>query len=370
MPSGKHFVQSHVPGAADSVGSAQWPRASTDHHVDRSRPPSRGHRGRHRPARVAGARPATWSSPTWSSSRATRRDDLAALHELPRRSVAADRHVGRTRRRRESRSPTSGVTDGAADALMHAAAQLGVPVTAAATGGASSSGRPSTDADGRRHRAPRRRQPDHRALDVRADRARRSTRRHAHDGTAEVVPIRGLARRGSLAHRASTGRWPSTPRSCSPSRRHFVADGPRPDRRRAGDARPDVERALRPQDVPRRRSSPTTGDERPPLLDRAARVHRRDRRAVRAVGVRRQRRHRRRSPATHDRAQGRDPQPPVGRRAVRRRQHRRRRRDPRRARRRPPPDRRHRRPVLRAARHRRSPTCPTARCTRCGSARA
>ena len=57
---------------------------------------------------------------------------------------------------------------------------------------------------------------------------------------------------------------------------HFDALGPRPDRRRARDARPDVERALRAQDVPgaaitdRRRHEPIA-----PLLRRSCATHRR-----------------------------------------------------------------------------------------------
>ena len=71
----------------------------------------------------------------------------------------------------------------------------------------------------------------------------------------------------------------------------------------------------------------------------APQQHRDARRAVRAVGVRRQRR-RHRVHARHDAGpEGRDPQPPVGRRAVRRRQHRGRRRDPRRPRHGAPADR-------------------------------
>ena len=56
------------------------------------------------------------------------------------------------------------------------------------------------------------------------------------------------------------------------------------------------------------------------------------------------------TPGTTHRGQGRNAQPPVGRRTVRWRQHRRRRRDPRRARHGAPPDRGHRRVVFRSGR--------------------
>ena len=94
--------------------------------------------------------------------------------------------------------------------------------------------------------------------------------------------MRDLDDAGARPRSASTGRWPSTPRSCAVIRDHFAADGPRPDRRRAGDARPDVERALRAQDVPRRASSPTTATSVPPLLDQLRDATDAHRRAVRA----------------------------------------------------------------------------------------
>ncbi len=140
-----------------------------------------------------------------------------------------------------------GVTDGAADAVRHAARQLGVDVTAAATGrrielpaGA------ATDTLLRRlvanpiieHWTAGTAEPD------------------LHPGSddvpaVEVIAIRDLdddalarARRRALAG--------ARPRGAGRHPRPLHGRRARPDRRRAGDAGPDVERALRPQDVPRR----------------------------------------------------------------------------------------------------------------------
>ena len=103
----------------------------------------------------------------------------------------------------------------------------------------------------RRAAAPARRQPDHRALDARAGRARppprrRRRRRGADDRRAR--PRRRAASPGSATERALA----LDPAELAAVRDHFAGARPRPDRRRAGDARPDVERALRAQDVPRR----------------------------------------------------------------------------------------------------------------------
>ena len=123
--------------------------------------------------------------------------------------------------------------------------------------------------------------------------------RFSHRRHPTPTPVAEVGRRcatstttGSAALERERGRWRSTPPSWSAIRDHFRAERPRPDRRRAGDARPDVERALRPQDVPGPRSPTDDGtSDRAPAAP-AARRHRRDRRAVRALGVRRQRRHR------------------------------------------------------------------------------
>ena len=117
---------------------------------------------------------------------------------------------------------------------------------------------------------------------------------------------------------------------------------------------------------------PTTARSIAPLLAQLRDGDRRDRRPVRAqsafvgnAGI----------VVVHRRArtiarQGRDAQPPVGDRAVRRRQHRRRRRDPRRAR--APPTARSPSPTSCASARPTSPPsdCPTACCTRGGSATA
>ena len=73
---------------------------------------------------------------------------------------------------------------------------------------------------------------------------------------------------------------------------HYRARRPRPHRRRAGDARPDVERALRAQDVPGADHRPTTARAITPLLQQLRDATDADRRAVRAQRLRRQRRHR------------------------------------------------------------------------------
>ena len=152
--------------------------------------------------------------------------------------------------------------------------------------------------------------------------------------------MRGLDDAGARRASARRGRWPSTPRSWRSS-----ATTSRP----MGRDPTDVELETLAQTWSehcahktfRRRITTDDGDERPPLLDRCcagaptpiAAPFVRSAFVGNAGIVSFARRH-------DDRPQGRDPQPPVGGRAVRRRQHRRRRRDPRRARRRPPPDRR------------------------------
>ena len=113
---------------------------------------------------------------------------------------------------------------------------------------------------------------------------------------AEVIAVRGLdddaladVDRGASLSGARPGRTARHPRPLRVAR-------PRPDRRRARDARPDVERALRAQDVP---GAAITADDGDRVARRCcAQLRDRtddDRRAVRAIGVRRQRRHRRRS---------------------------------------------------------------------------
>ena len=172
-------------------------------------------------------------------------------------------------------------------------------------------------------------------IGCRARRARRTRRRGAGGAQPRARP---LARpRRAACHRRSLPRCRS-----------------RADRRRVGDAGPDVERALRPQDVPgpdhRRRRS---GDHSAAAA--TARRDNRHRRSVPAQCVRRQRRHRLVLRRHDHRRQGGDAQPSVGDRALRRSEHRRRWRDPRRDGRCAPPDRRHRHLVLRSHRSRGRP---------------
>ena len=170
------------------------------------------------------------------------------------------------------------------------------------------------------------------------------------DGSAATVAHPRIGTRRARAGRGRSG---------ARSRPRRTAGRPTPLRRRADAIRPTSSSRPWPRPgastAPTRRSGRTiVTDDGAANVDRCsptARLHRRDRRPVRAVafvgnaGIDRVHR-----PGTTDRPQGRDPQPPVGGRAVRRCQHRRRRRDPRRAGRRPPPDRRHRHLVLRAPR--------------------
>ena len=146
-----------------------------------------------------------------------------------------------------------GVTDGAADAVVHAGAQLGVTVTAAATGRRIELPPGTVRRRRRRPAAAARRQPDHRAAGRTgiAD-ARRCTPAPTTVPGVEIDRRPRPRRRRAGRARRRARRWPSTPRSCVAIQAHFEAAGPRPDRRRAGDAGPDVERALRPQDVPGR----------------------------------------------------------------------------------------------------------------------
>ncbi len=167
---------------------------------------------------------------------------------------------------------------------------------------------------------------------------------------------------------------------------HFRAAGPRPDRRGAGDAGPDVVGALLAQDaqgqdrVPRRiRSSALRksleGDDLRRNAGDAPAARRRRLVRQRLRGQRRRRALRRQVSRL---LQGGDAQPPVGDRALRRRQHRPGRRDPRPARHRPRRQARlqHRRLLLRPAGHaagvaaaRRPAPAQGDERRRCGSAR-
>ena len=367
-----------APGDARSVGSGQW-RPAIDRSVDSRCGPATPTPGpqaiarRRRRARAA-ARRRRSPSPTSSSSRATSTtpavDRLGAFLADPLLQTgtwdvpdAGDGpHVEITLH--------PGVTDGAADAVVHAAAPARRrPSTAAATGRRIElpAGTDRDDADVLLRRLVANPIIEHwttGTADARPAPGRRRRRRRRDDRRPR--PRRRRPRRAS----APSASLALDPEELAAIRDHFDARRPRPDRRRAGDAGPDVERALRPQDVPgrdhRRRTAPSCRR----CSTSCARATDDRRRAVRALGVRRQRRHRVVRRGHDDRPQGRDPQPPVGGRAVRRRQHRRRRRHPRRDGRGPPPDRRHRRPLLRPARPARRRRCPTARCTRAASATA
>ena len=135
------------------------------------------------------------------------RDDLAALARLPRRSVAAARHVDHTRRHPGVEiTYLAGVTDGAAaaaDARRRPARGARQGRRDRSPRRVRSSHRPG---DRRRHRASRRRQPDHRALGVRVDRARPHVR-----WTFRRHRDRGSGAR-AVASRARAGRRRSGPR--------------------------------------------------------------------------------------------------------------------------------------------------------------
>ena len=309
-------------------------------------------------------------SATSPSSRAisttTQRDRLAGFLADPLLQTATWDAPADGRQRAVEIAFHPGVTDAAADAIVHAAAAARRP------------GHGGGDRPARRVPAGLRR-VDVDAL-LRRVIANPVIERWAphriepvfHPGSDDAPPAddhpdpRPRRRRPGRPQRRTIAR--PRPRGADRHPRALLGPRSRPHRRRAGDARPDVERALRPQDVP-------GGDHRRRHRDHAAappapRHHRADRRQVRPLGVRRQRRDRLVHRGRDAGAEGRDAQPSVGRRAVRRRQHRRRRRDPRRARRRPPADRRHRRAVLRPRRPRPRRRCPTAPCTRGASARA
>ena len=145
-----------------------------------------------------------------------------------------------------------GVTDTAADAVMHAALQLGIELTAAATARRIEFG-PVVDAD---------------LADeiVRRVVANVVIERWGHGlvepphlddapghADAELITIRGLDDEGLLALNVDRSLYldlEELPRDSRPVR----TPRPRHHRRRTRDARPDLERALRSQDVPSDRS--------------------------------------------------------------------------------------------------------------------
>ena len=151
--------------------------------------------------------------------------------------------------------------------------------------------------------------------------------------------------------------------------------GPRPDRRRAGNDRPDLERALQPQDAGRpdrlSRRATASGTSRTCSRRRSSPPRseiRRDagRRRLVRERVRGQRRHRPLRRPVQRRVQGRDAQSSLGAGALRRREHGHRRRDPRSAGHRPGRQAglQHRRVLLRPARHAGRRRCRPACCIR------
>ena len=306
----------------------------------RRRPPSRRHRGRCAALGLAARRAVDVADVVFVEGDLDDRRPRPA-RRVPRRPAAADRHRGTSRRPDAHVEITlhPGVTDSAADAVVHAAAQLGVAVAAAATGRRIEFPAGTDDATSTCCSAGS--SPTRSSSAGRTAPAEPVLHPGADDAPAvEIVrrprPRRRRPRRAS----APSGRWPSTPRSCGSSATTST---------RSAATRPTSSWRRWPRrgasTAPTRRSGPPsrppTASSEPVAARPAARRHRR-RRPRRSCG--------RRSSATpaivvvrarhDDRPQGRDPQPPVGRRAVRRRQHRRRRRDPRRPGRRPPADRR------------------------------
>ena len=347
-------------GAVTAAGPGRVRRTSSPC-APRHRSPSQRLRRRRNDARADHRRTGRRRRPRVRRRRSRQRPTCARRD--PRRPAAADRDLGRRRtarrrdhvpsrrhrrdggRRRPCRPPARGAgarrrPDGASSARPRRRRPSIDCCAGSSPTRSSSGGRPAwpsrTSTQGRRRPAGRR---DHRCATC----------------------------RDSLAELSGSEVSPSIPRSW---RRCRTTSRPRAETRPTSSSRRSPRRgaSTAPTRPSGRRSPPTTATIDPSAARPAARGDRRHRRAVRPIGVRRQRRHRVVHRGHDDRAQGRDPQPPVGRRAVRRRQHRRRRRHPRRARRRPPADRRHRRVVLRPP-DLPSTTSPTARCTRCGSAR-
>ena len=95
------------------------------------------------------------------------------------------------------------------------------------------------------------------------------------------VPVRDLDAAGLGALERGAG-VALDPAELVAIQRPLPRRGPRPDRRRAGDARPDVERALRPQDVPGPRSRLTTASRSRRCSRQLRDATDADRRAVRA----------------------------------------------------------------------------------------
>ena len=210
-----------------------------------------------------------------------------------------------------------GVTDGAADAVVHAARQLGVPVTAAAT--ARRIVLPAgADADMLVRRLVANPIIEHWTAGPAAP--------DLHPGSdvapaVEIIPVRGLTA-DALARLGVERSLALDPEELAVISDHFTALGRDPT---------DVELETLAQTWSEHcahktfRAAIATRRRRGRPARPAARRHRPRRRAVRALGVRRQRRHRLVHAGHDHRPQGRDPQPSVGRRAVRRRQHGRRR---------------------------------------------
>ena len=219
----------------------------------------------------------------------------------------------------------------------------------------------------------------------------------ANDAIEQVIvgPLRVRAARARLALRVSSwsrcrcARWTTTALErlsregqlylslveMQTIQAHFRQLGPRSDRRRTGDDRPDLERALQPQDagradrLPRRRRA--SGGSRTCSRRRSSPPRDEIRRAAgrRRLVRERVRRQRRRGPLRRPvqrRVQGRNAQPSLGPGALRRGQHGHRRRDPRSDGHRHgrQADLQHRRLLLRPARHAGRRRCRPACCIR------
>ena len=270
-----------------------------------------------------------------------------------------------------------GVTDVAARELRRGMQEIGLPDCEVATGtrfelagavdrgGAAPPGAPAPLQRDGAALQPRPARPPFRAGGRRrrtgGDRAHRRAGRRAVAGAEQAPPA--LARPGRDAHDPTLLR----------------RGGPRPHRRRAGDAGADLVRALRPQDLQgadrlhlaeRRRQRAPAGIHRRPASPVSARRDGCRVARLAAFRLRGQRRHHRLRRRVRPGLQGGDAQPPVGAGTLRRRQHGRGRRGARHHRRVGAAHRHHRRALLRPAGLPPTMRCPPASCTRSASPRA
>ncbi len=142
----------------------------------------------------------------------------------------------------------AGVTNSDADAVIRAAGIIGVAVRTAGTARRIEFDNEVSEAVIDDLVDPPHRQPHRRTVDPRGDRVEPAAlrrRRRWGRGRAD-----SLARRRVAARRRSFPVAVTRPRGTARDPGVLREARSRPDRRRAGDPRPDVERALRPQDVP------------------------------------------------------------------------------------------------------------------------